>query len=193
MCRRRLAPGPFLDPSDKLRIALLRGNPGTARPTGPGGVGLPQQQEAAQRQRRGSKRQQRPPASWGATASISTALKRLELATGGAACRGGFSTYYEVELLGPLPKYPQLGWTAEGWFETTSGPTNEGVGDLPGSWGVDGQRLVKFGARGATGGGTSGGVRQAAGDIIGFACCVRGELDTAGAVVGHRGGFVRGV
>ena len=26
----------------------------------------------------------------------------------------------------------------------------------------------------------------AAGDIIGFACCVREELDTAGAVVGHR-------
>ena len=73
---------------------------------------------------------------------------------------GGVSTYYEVELLGPLPKYPQLGWDRGGVVrDDHSGPTNEGVGDLPGSWGVDEQRLVKFGARGATGGGTSGGVR----------------------------------
>ena len=66
-----------------------------------------------------------------------------------------------------------------------SGPTNEGVGDLPGSWGVDGQRLVKFGA-GCDRWGDKWGSPWAAGDIIGFACCVREELDTAGAVVGHR-------
>ena len=129
MCRRRLAPGPFLDPSDKLRIALLRGNPGTARPTGPGGVGLPQQQEAAQRQRRGSAEAAAAAAAAEAAAEASRFVGSYcvdfhGFETFGARQAvlpvGGVSTYYEVELLGPLPKYPQLGWAAEGWFETTT-------------------------------------------------------------------------
>jgi hypothetical protein len=84
--------------------------------------------------------------------------------------------YYEVEVL-HAGNYPQFGFCSPGW-PGKEGYTGEGVGDDVLSWGVDGDRVMKWHA----GEGSPFGAAWRAGDVVGLACDLRG----AGAGGGGR-------
>jgi hypothetical protein len=86
---------------------------------------------------------------------------------GGAICPWGRLGYYEVEVL-YAGITPQFGFCSLEW-PARKGPSREGVGDEGLSWGVDGDRIIKYhkGRQGPFGG------QWRAGDVVGLACDLR--------------------
>ena len=78
--------------------------------------------------------------------------------------------YYEVEVLSEL-SYPQLGFCSGEWGRV-EGYVNAGVGDDEESWGVDGDRMLKW----HRGDGGRFGSAWRRGDVVGLAC----DLQPAG-------------
>ncbi len=86
---------------------------------------------------------------------------------GGAVCPWGGLGYYEVEVL-HAGMYTQIGFCSPGW-PAKKGHSGDGVGDDGPSWGVDGDRALKWhkGPKGPFGG------RWREGDVVGLACDLR--------------------
>ncbi len=87
---------------------------------------------------------------------------------GGAVCPSGGLGYFEVEVL-HAGESTQFGFCSPQW-PRRDGFSGEGVGDDGPSWGVDGDRVLKWhpGLNGPFGG------RWRAGDVVGLACDLRG-------------------
>jgi hypothetical protein len=88
-------------------------------------------------------------------------------AAGGAVCPLGGLGYYEVEVLCPGDA-TQFGFCSLDWL-ALEGESDEGVGDDGPSWGVDGDRVLRWhkGSQGPFG------RRWRAGDVVGLACDLR--------------------
>ena len=86
---------------------------------------------------------------------------------GGAVCAWGGLGYYEVEVL-HAGNYTQFGFCSLAW-PAKEEYSWEGVGDDGQSWGVDGDRAMKWhnGDKGLFGG------RWLEGDVVGLACDLR--------------------
>ncbi len=84
-------------------------------------------------------------------------------------CPWGGLGYYEVEVL-RAGFATQFGFCSPGW-PAKKGPTGDGVGDDGLSWGVDGQRVLKWheGPKGRFGG------LWQEGDVVGLACDLRAD------------------
>lgn len=162
---RRPGFGPFPDPRKTLDIVVLRGGPSENSPP---------------RDVLGDGR---------------TRVEFINFATYGVpnivgCVPAGVSLYYEIEfgtMLGePVLEFPQFGWaTAD--FPVCDAQTNEGAGDLQGSWAVDGQRMVRFGPQ-CDRWGDPWGTRWAVGDVIGFAAITKPAQNVLQKEGGGEGG-----
>lgn len=76
--------------------------------------------------------------------------------------------FYEVEMIDLDEGIQQFGW-ADQAFEKEDGPTGEGVGDDPHSYGVDGTRMQRW-----HNGSTDYGLEWSAGDVLGCAADLDG-------------------
>jgi hypothetical protein len=96
---------------------------------------------------------------------------------GRAVCPWGGLGYYEVEVLNPGSAM-QFGFCSLQW-PANKGYTGNGVGDDGPSWGVDGDRAIKFheGRKGSFGG------RWREGDVVGLACDLRADGGCGGRML----------
>ena len=83
----------------------------------------------------------------------------------GAVCPCGFLGYYEVEILHTAASNTQFGFCSLEW-PAKKGPSDDGVGDDGPSWGVDGDRVLKW----HKGENVPFGGQWRAGDVVGLAC-----------------------
>jgi hypothetical protein len=81
----------------------------------------------------------------------------------------GSAAFYELQVV-YMGETPQWGFCTED-FVQLNGHSDNGVGDNDSSWGVDGDRLLKF----YNGDFALGGCRWQDGDVIGLACDLRTE------------------
>ena len=104
-------------------------------------------------------------------------------AAGGAACPWGEQGYYEVEVLRPGIG-TQFGFCSQEWPAMT-GFSGNGVGDDGPSWGVDGDRVLRWheGDKGPFGG------RWREGDVVGLACDLRAGVGGGRMLVSLNGDF----
>ena len=88
---------------------------------------------------------------------------------GGAVCPWGGLGYFEVEVLSPGAA-TQFGFCSPAWPAEMGYLSGNGVGDDGPSWGVDGDRILKWhqGSQGPLGG------PWREGDVVGLACDLRG-------------------
>jgi hypothetical protein len=88
----------------------------------------------------------------------------------GAVCPWGGLGYYEIEILSAASG-TQFGFCIPGWPAARGICCVNGVGDEGLSWGVDGDRVIKWhqGPKGPFGG------RWREGDVVGLACDLRAE------------------
>ncbi len=104
---------------------------------------------------------------------------------GNAVCPWGALGYYEVEVL-HAGCATQFGFCSPAW-PAKRGPAGDGVGDDGLSWGVDGQRVLRWheGPKGPFGG------RWREGDVLGFACDLRGGPGGGRMLVSLNGDFAQ--
>jgi hypothetical protein len=104
-----------------------------------------------------------------AESNVTAALFRrfATVRAGHCLCPSGSAAYYELQVV-HMNQCPQLGFCSEKF--STLFTLYHGVGDDCASWGVDGQRLLKWHRETGT---AFGGRRWQDGDVIGLACDLR--------------------
>jgi ankyrin repeat protein len=108
-----------------------------------------------------------------AESNMSAALFRQSatVRAGHCMCPSGSAAYYELQVV-CMGECPQWGFCTDAFEQMLiSGPSSHGVGDDESSWGVDGDRLLKW----HNGESSFGGRKWQDGDVIGLACDLRAE------------------
>jgi ankyrin repeat protein len=111
---------------------------------------------------------------WAVSIKAESALFRdfASVRAGHCMCPSGSAAYYELHVV-HMGDTPQWGFCTEA-FESVKGCTVDGVGDNESSWGIDGDRLLKWHKKSAP----FGGRRWQDGDVIGLACDLRADKHT---------------